>query len=188
VRAAAIILVLMMCGRALGDDRSDAKAHYKRGLGEYALGNYAEAAKEYEAAFKLVPESALLFNAAQAHRFAGNRERALFLYQNYLRLFEDKIENREEVLRQIERLKAISEPKPHASPAPRVEAAPREERQAAPPLATRRNANKPSRVRPWVWGVVVGGVVAVGLAVGLGVGLGAQTQYPTPGFGTIKVE
>jgi tetratricopeptide (TPR) repeat protein len=80
---------------------ASARDHYRRGLSAYGLGDYETAASEYEAAFKAKPESALLFNAAQAHRIAGHRERALELYESYLRLFENQVPNRAEVERRI---------------------------------------------------------------------------------------
>lgn len=67
----------------------EARALYQRATAEFGLGNYAEAAVAYERAFKLKPDPALLFNAAQACRLAGNRERALLLYRNYLRIYPD---------------------------------------------------------------------------------------------------
>src|SRR4051812_10381646 len=67
----------------------DAKTLYNDGLSLYALGRYAEAAPLFERAFELKHVPALLFNAAQAHRFAGHPERALTLYESYLHLYGD---------------------------------------------------------------------------------------------------
>jgi hypothetical protein len=41
----------------------------------------------FEKAFELKSDPALLYNAAQSHRLAGNKERALALYQNHLRVY-----------------------------------------------------------------------------------------------------
>ena len=49
----------------------------------FAFNRYAVAAENYEKAFELKPDPAVLYNAAQAHRLAGNKERALDLYQSY---------------------------------------------------------------------------------------------------------
>ena len=68
-------------------DETAAKLHYDKGTAAYALGDFVEAAYQYEAAFRLKADPALLFNAAQAHRRAGNRRRAMELYQNLLRVF-----------------------------------------------------------------------------------------------------
>jgi tetratricopeptide (TPR) repeat protein len=68
---------------------AEAQEHFRQGTTAYALGKYAEAATEWERAYELKPDAALLFNAAQVHRLGGNHKRALLLYQNYLRLHRD---------------------------------------------------------------------------------------------------
>jgi len=88
----------------------------------FALNHFAEAADSYEKAFALKPDAAVLYNAAQAHRLANNKERALELYQSYLRLYgSDKraeIEKHVENLRQaIEKDRAVAT-SPPTSPAP----------------------------------------------------------------------
>jgi tetratricopeptide (TPR) repeat protein len=92
---------------ARADANSDeARVHAEKALSAYALEHFAEAADEYEKAFALKSDPALLYNAAQAHRFAGNYERALHLYQSYLRIFGKKVPNRAEVDRHIRELEA----------------------------------------------------------------------------------
>lgn len=66
---------------------SEAKEYYDKATAAFALGSYPEAATNYEKAFSLKPDPALLYNAAQAHRLAGNNKRALELYKSYLRVF-----------------------------------------------------------------------------------------------------
>jgi len=88
----------------------------------FALNHFAEAAENYEKAFALKPDAAVLYNAAQAHRLANNKERALELYQSYLRLYgSDKraeIEKHVENLKQaIEKDRAVAT-SPPTSPAP----------------------------------------------------------------------
>ncbi|SRR6266700_4239060 len=72
---------------AAGGDPEEARAYFEQATTSFALGHYSEAADSFEKAFQAKPDSALLYNAAQAHRLAGNKERALTLYQNYLRLY-----------------------------------------------------------------------------------------------------
>src|SRR4030095_8014616 len=56
-------------------------------------------------------DPALLYNAAQSHRLAGSKERALVLYRNYLRLYAKK-EKRAEIETRIDELeKAIAHDK-----------------------------------------------------------------------------
>ncbi len=85
-------------------DITDARTYYQKGLSAYALEHFSEAADDYEKAFSLKADPALLYNAAQAHRLAGNYDRALHLYQSYLRIFGKRASNRDEVERHINEL------------------------------------------------------------------------------------
>jgi tetratricopeptide (TPR) repeat protein len=201
---ALVLLALVAVARAAGPE--DAKAHYKKGLSYYALEKFAEAAIEYEAAFEIEPDPALLYNAAQAHRLAGNNPRALALYQSYQRLFPGQ-PNLKDVARHIAALKLAIEstgrargspptepirPKPPVEPAPAVAPAPEPAPQPVPvvePVVRRRAPEKKSTPR-WVWGVVAGSVVVVGAGLGLGLGLGLTQgpAYPSPSIGTARVE
>ncbi|HZS41709.1 MAG TPA: hypothetical protein VFF06_32990 [Polyangia bacterium] len=94
-------LVSTVARAAAADDTAQAKQHAERALAAYGLNHYDVAAAEYEKAFSLKPDPALLYDAAQAHRLNHNCKRALELYENYLRLFGDKIKNRDEVQHKI---------------------------------------------------------------------------------------
>jgi len=149
-----------------GGEQSEARAYFDKATAAFALGHYPVAADNFEKAFELRPDSALLYNAAQAHRLAGNKERALTLYQNYLRLYSkavrrSEVETRvEELKKAIERDRQLatspptttmpsalppgppaSEPTPPPAPAP-VAAAPA----AVPPAAPARTAPLPAAV------------------------------------------
>jgi hypothetical protein len=82
----------------------DARALTEKGTAAFALGRFAEAADHFEKAFEIKPDAALLYNAAQSHRLASNKERALVLYQSYLRVYGNK-EKRSEVDLRIRELK-----------------------------------------------------------------------------------
>ncbi|HEY7953664.1 MAG TPA: hypothetical protein VII38_00165, partial [Polyangia bacterium] len=156
-----------------------------------------------EQSFSLHADPALLYNAAQAHRLAGNKPRALLLYKNYLRLFQD-VPNRSEVERHIAELeqaidsekKAVTAPPTEpmsAAKGPATAPAAAIPQTASPAPATTRadltaRAPERKRVKPWVWGVI-GGAAAVALAVGLGVGLGLSSSPidPTPSIGRAMV-
>lgn len=180
-------------------DGLTAKDHYKKGLSYYALQKYAEAAVEYEAAFELEPDPALLFNAAQAHRLAGNKQRALALYESFLRLFPQKEDG--SVMRHIVALRAAIAAESKAEP-PMTTRASEEKREAKPAAdvapqqgqtvqITAQPSPPPEHKRKpkWLWGVVAGAVVVVGvgLSVGLGVGLSGN-QYPTPTVGSARLQ
>ena len=72
---AGLLASLWLAGRAEAGKEEEARDHLNR------------AADNYEKAFALKPDPAVLYNAAQAHRLAGNKQRALDLYQSYLRMY-----------------------------------------------------------------------------------------------------
>jgi hypothetical protein len=113
----AIILVSVTVAR--GDSSEEARALFERGTALYALHRFADAAALYEKAFELKPDPAILYNAAQAHRLAGNKARALDLYESYLRLYGQR-PNRAEVNEHIRQLKSAIEAEHRATSAPPV--------------------------------------------------------------------
>jgi tetratricopeptide (TPR) repeat protein len=183
------VCLLLAIQPARGDEMAEAKAHYKKAMSSYALHDFATAATEYEAAFKLEPDPALLYNAAQAHRVGGNSQRALELYQSYLRLFGDQ-PNRAEVEQHIAALKIAIEKQRSAAAAPPtatapMSSAPSPQPQAiAPPPKEDPPPHRPWWKRGWVWGAV-GGVVLVGVVVGVGAGVGAQPHDRGTSLGTV---
>jgi tetratricopeptide (TPR) repeat protein len=107
---AVTLLAIALSGRpARGAEPSAARQAYDEATAAFGLGHYAEAAEKYETAFSLRPDPALLYDAAQAYRLAGNRGRALELYRNYLRLYPDR-QNADEARNQVAALtKAIQD-------------------------------------------------------------------------------
>ena len=65
-------------------DEKHAREHYDRGKRAYDMGQFEEAAHEFEAAYEEEPAPVFLVNIAQAHRKLGNCDRARFFYQRYL--------------------------------------------------------------------------------------------------------
>src|SRR5258708_594302 len=111
-----LLVALALPHQAHAQAKVSAKEHYKKGLSLYALGKYSDAAAEYEAAFELEPDPALLYNAAQAHRLAGNKPRALTLYQSFLRMFPEKDDG--SVARHITELRSAIEAEGRAQRSP----------------------------------------------------------------------
>src|SRR5262249_47531713 len=103
-----IILALALSSALAVAEEPDAKTLFMRGRNAYTVGNFTEAADLFEKAFQLKEDPAILYNAAQAHRLAGDKKRALVLYQNYARLFGER-ENHEEVEKRIADLKVAIE-------------------------------------------------------------------------------
>ena len=86
----------------------EARAYHEKAKAAFALSHYAQAAEFFEKAFELKSDPALLYHAAQAHRLAGNKERALTLYENYLRVY-GRDERRPQIESRIEELKKAIE-------------------------------------------------------------------------------
>jgi tetratricopeptide (TPR) repeat protein len=98
-------------------EKEAARAEYKRATAAFGLGQYNEAARAYERAFRLVPDAAFLFNAAQAYRLGGRKPRALELYRNYVRVFGATGEAADDARRHVEALEAeLAVDKPAAAP------------------------------------------------------------------------
>jgi tetratricopeptide (TPR) repeat protein len=173
---------LLLFARAsdAADNKREAKRLFEAATAHYAVGKFAEAADEYQRAYELKPDPALLYNAAQAYRLANMPERAMLLYRNYLNLYPNE-GNAEEVRAQIAKLKeaiAAAEkaknnpptetvaPKPMADEKPAPTPTPVVETTPAPPPSTTPDRPAPTPVykKWWLWTIV--GVVVAGGVVG----------------------
>jgi hypothetical protein len=67
-----------------GDDAARARLHFEVGRGQYNLGNYTEAIREFTAGYALEPKPGFLLNLAQAHRRLGHFAEARDLCVQYL--------------------------------------------------------------------------------------------------------
>jgi tetratricopeptide (TPR) repeat protein len=194
-----VACILLWATTVRADANAEARLHFENGTAHYALGEFSQAADEYQAAFRLKQDPALLYNAAQAYRLAGNREKALILYRNYVLLFPHE-QNVDEVREQVAKLRQelaaaapsqparqLPEASPPAPPAPAPAPAPEVNKPSSSPASvalTRSPAPPPRKSKALVLGLVIGGVAAVGLVVGLGVGLGERPHDPSATIGT----
>jgi tetratricopeptide (TPR) repeat protein len=177
-------------------DEAAARAAYEKGTSAYALGDFAEAAKQYEAAFRLKLDPALLYNAAQAHRRANNRTRAIELYENLLRVFPNA-PNRDVARQHLDELKKGAPATPVAGVAPGAVTPPAAgsgaavttpgpatlvpppiptfEPGAAPAVTVEKSSGdpgpRPLYKKPWFWGAVAG-VVLIGVVTAVAVAAG----------------
>jgi tetratricopeptide (TPR) repeat protein len=202
-----VLALSLLFGLAVADaaaaDPPDARALFEHGTTLYDLGQYREAAHEYEAAFKLHQSPPLLFNIAQAYRLGGDPANALRAYRSYLRRSPDAT-NRAEVTqyiatceKQLAAAPKVSEPPAAAEPAtttpppakpptvPTLEvratpspepSSPALELSAAPPTHA---ARTPVYKRWWLW-TTVAVVAAGGAAVALGLTYGARKDVSIP--------
>jgi tetratricopeptide (TPR) repeat protein len=198
VRVASASFVLLFCLTTVAPrhayaDGKAARVWFEKATAAYGLGDYAEAASDYEKAYAARPDPALLYNAAQSHRLAKNDARALQLYRNYLRIYADA-SNREETQKHIATLEAalaapapvpapvVVEPvvtKPVETPPVVVVAAPTVDASLVAPAPRKK---EPVYKKGWFWGVGVGSAVVVGVGLGVGLGLGLK-KAPSASFG-----
>jgi len=66
------------------EDRAAAKEHYVKGKTHFDLGEFADAALEFKAAYKLYPQPVFLFNIGQCYKNLGDSKNALFFFKSYL--------------------------------------------------------------------------------------------------------
>ncbi len=102
----ALALVVAATAPARADDTSAAREHYQKGTSYYDLGRWTDAIKEFEAAYEIKNDPALLYNLAQSYRQAGNSEQALHFYRTYLRRVP-KAPNRAEIEGRITQLEQL---------------------------------------------------------------------------------
>ena len=87
MRVIAIVAVLLaMAGSARAQSKTQAaREAAENGRRAYNLSHWDEAVTDFEKAYQLSGDPALLFNLAQAHRQAGHGNEALRFYKAYLR-------------------------------------------------------------------------------------------------------
>ena len=190
IAVALAVAAFLFSSFAQADPESEARAHYQSATTHFAVGDFAKAADEYQAAYMLKPDPALLYNAAQAYRLAGNQDKALILYKNYVQLYPHE-SNVEEVHAQIAKLKEAIAASNNAKTAPPTGT--KEPTQATgsgaastatpaavtPPAtppeaatapsseaATETHERTPLYKKWWLW-TIVGGVVVAGVVTGV---------------------
>jgi tetratricopeptide (TPR) repeat protein len=166
---AVVVLAVCVGARAWAET---AKEHYERGTTLFDLQKYAEAAVEYEKAYQIRQEPALLYNLGQAYRFAGNPTKAMGAYRSFLRRMPST-PRRAEVERLIREMQELEEQQKHPPPAPEPAPAPAPAPAGvAPPPAAPVAVQKPFDLTLWRR-VRTAGIATsvVGLGV-LGAGIG----------------
>ncbi len=199
-------LLLLASATAVAAD--DAKAHYQKATAHFAVGEYHDAAIEYEEAFKLKQDPAILFNAAQSFRLAGDNQQALLLYNNIIKLYPSTSYARDSRER-IEKLAQSGTSPPTAVPPPVTPIPPPAPAVAPPPppaiepAAATPSASAtvvstpppndsgahPIYTRWWFWtaiGVVAAGAVITAVALSSGGSAGAWNNLPPVQAGLVR--
>ena len=178
MRAAAVAMLGLFAlgGVARGEDAKLARQHFEAGSKLYDLGKFADAAHEYEEAYKAKSDPALLFNIGQAYRAANKPDDALLAYKAYLRNAPDA-PNRAEVETHILKLQKTIDERQAVKPSPLPLPSP------TPPPA----GPTPVYKKWWLW-TAVGGAVAVGVVIGVVAGVTPNdARSPSNTFGvTLK--
>lgn len=171
------LLITLSASAAPQDaDLAKAKEHFRRGTQLYDLGQYLEAAIEYQAAFKLSDRVGFLFNIAQAYRLGGKPQDALSAYRGFLRREPSSPQSVEAQTYVVELTKLLDQ-----------QAADRKSQESQNMMLTRQGDPHAARKRVWLWPVVGGtaGVVVLGLGLGLGLGL---SQKHEPSLGLVHLQ
>ena len=71
-------------GGALADERTEARAHFKKGMAAIADGQYEDGHRGAQGAYEILPHPNVLYNIARAYVESGDLESAVAYYQKYL--------------------------------------------------------------------------------------------------------
>jgi tetratricopeptide (TPR) repeat protein len=115
-------------------DEEQARAHFRLGRAHYDNGNFAQAAVEFEEAYRISQRSALLYNIYLAYRDANDTRNAATALRKYLEL-EKEVENRGQLEARLAALERSLADGTAPQPAV-VAAAPTEPTPAPEPAAT----------------------------------------------------
>ncbi len=88
---------------ALADARTEARAHFKKGMEAISAGKYEDGISELEKAYEILPHPNVLYNIARAHAEAGNLDRAV---ENFKRYLETNPPDKDETLAIVKGLEA----------------------------------------------------------------------------------
>src|SRR5262249_42453327 len=82
----ALVVLVLLCGAVAHADEERWKVIWNEGVTLYNLGEFADAIKKFEDAYRINPNPNILFNLGQAHRQKKDYEQAIFNFRAYLRL------------------------------------------------------------------------------------------------------
>jgi tetratricopeptide (TPR) repeat protein len=162
----ALLLAITLAGSLGGvavaeSPEQTARTHYEAAHALYRVGNYEQAAREFEAAYAITPRPQLLINAGLAHAKNHDQVHARRCYQRFLDVAPPADPERASVQRLLADLPP--DPPPEAASTPTSTTSP--STSAAALTAT--PPQKSFARRHWWIFPVVGVVVAGGLATGL---------------------
>jgi iron complex outermembrane receptor protein len=138
-QAGLLAAVLLAAGAAHADERAEARRHFRAGLALVREGRYLAAVDEFQSAYRILPNVNVLFNIARAYSDAGETERALEFYAQYLQGDVPDRADVEATVRELQQRQRAAQPAPAPTPAPPPAPSP-----AAPPTT----AGPPAALSP----------------------------------------
>jgi iron complex outermembrane receptor protein len=103
VAGLAFSAALLVSQGARADERTEARAHFKKGMVAIGEGHYEVGIEELKAAYEILPHPNVLFNIARAYVDVGDLENAVDYYKRYL---EGSPKDRDEVAQVVAALEA----------------------------------------------------------------------------------
>ncbi len=76
--------VLLLSRGAAADERTEARAHFKKGMAAIAEGHYDVGIEELKSAYDILPHPNVLYNIARAYVDTGDLDNAVAYYKKYL--------------------------------------------------------------------------------------------------------
>jgi outer membrane receptor protein involved in Fe transport len=99
----AYVFAILLCVRvAAADARTDARAHFKRGMDAISAARYEDGVRELSLAYEILPHPNVLYNIARAKALAGDLRGAATDYRRYLEGNPSDKEDVEQTLRALE--------------------------------------------------------------------------------------
>lgn len=117
--ALAIIALAMLFARpASADARTEARAHFKKGMEAITAGKYQDGIAELEKAYQILPHPNVLYNIARAYVELGEFEKSVEYYKKYLETNPPDKDETQAIVRNLEaRLKKQQAKEPAPQPA-----------------------------------------------------------------------
>ncbi len=95
--------VLLWAATASADARTEARAHFRKGMGLVASAHYEEAISELQRAYEILPHPSVLYNIGRACLELGDLEAAIANFRKYM---ESDPADRDETARLVENLES----------------------------------------------------------------------------------